>query len=696
MIRPLPLLAAAALLAPPPSSADVREVGQLVLDGIPEIPARILEKTGQYQNIRPASFADWAPGGGLLILTRFADVPQVHRVAVPGGARKQLTFFPEPVGSASFGRAKDWMLITKDVGGNEYTQIYRFDLQTGEATLLTDGKSQNGVPVWSSAKDRVAWRSTARNGKDHDVWVMDPLHAEGKRLVLQDEGYWGPLDWSADDRRLLVMHEISANESYLWVVDVDSGARTPVANQAKVNGEPIAYGPGAFDATGDGVFFTSDEGSEFQRLRWTKVGSKTSETVGADIPWNVSLASRSDDRARLAYSVNADGTDELYVMDAKTRASEKAPLPLGILGGAGFSPDGKSLALTFESTRSPQDVYTADVATKKVTRWTEGEVGGLDASTFVQSSIIHFPTFDKDANGKPRMIPAFVYKPQGTGPFPVVVRIHGGPEDQSRAWFSYTSQFELHELGCAVIYPNVRGSSGYGKSYLKLDDGMKREDSVKDIGALLDWIGTQKDLDASRVAVHGGSYGGYMVLACLTHYSDRLRAGVDEVGISNFVTFLENTSEYRRDQRRVEYGDERDPAMRAFLEKIAPVANASKIHAALFVLQGANDPRVPASEAANIVAAVRKNGNAAWSMLAKDEGHGFVKKANREQELAATALFWEQQLLPKAGSAAGSGVGAAGAGAGVGAGGAAGAGAGVGTGGATGAGGASGAGGAGK
>jgi dipeptidyl aminopeptidase/acylaminoacyl peptidase len=272
-------------------------------------------------------------------------------------------------------------------------------------------------------------------------------------------------------------------------------------------------------------------------------------------------------------------------------------------------------------------------------------VGGLDPDTFVLPEIVMVPTFDRDAKGERRMIPAHVYKPRGEGPFPVVIRIHGGPESQSRMWFSYTSQAEVAELGCAVIYPNVRGSVGYGKTFVKLDDGNLREDSVKDIGALLDWIAGQPDLDAQRVGVTGGSYGGYMVLAALTHYSDRIRCGVDAVGISNFVTFLENTSEYRRDLRRAEYGDERDPAMREFLQRISPTTNVGRIDVPLLVVQGANDPRVPASEAEQIVAAVRAKGKEAWYLLARDEGHGFAKKSNADWYAWTQQLFWEKYLV---------------------------------------------------
>ena len=193
--------------------------------------------------------------------------------------------------------------------------------------------------------------------------------------------------------------------------------------------------------------------------------------------------------------------------------------------------------------------------------------------------------------------------------------------------------------------PNVRGSSGYGKAYLQLDNGYQREDSVKDIGALLDWVARQSELDAERVAVIGGSYGGYMVLASMTHYDDRLRAGIDIVGISNFVTFLENTQDYRRDLRRVEYGDERDPEMRAFLEKISPTTNAGKITKPLFVAQGLNDPRVPASESEQMVEVIRENGGVVWYLLARDEGHGFRKKANRDYYGRAVVLFLQEHLL---------------------------------------------------
>lgn len=311
-----------------------------------------------------------------------------------------------------------------------------------------------------------------------------------------------------------------------------------------------------------------------------------------------------------------------------------------------FSPDGLHVGFALSAANSPSDIYSVDLEHQLVERWTTSEIGGLDASTFVTPELVRFPTFDK-IGGKPRTIPAFYYRPRpnGSAKAPVVIQIHGGPESQARPVFSADIQFLVNELGVAVLVPNVRGSDGYGRSYLQLDNGFKREDSVKDMGALLDWIATRPELDSKRVGVHGGSYGGYMVLASMTHYNDRLRAGIDVVGISNFLTFLEHTESYRRDLRRVEYGDERDARMNAFLAKISPTANAKNITMPLFVAAGANDPRVPASEGQQIVDTVRKNGGEVWFLEFKDEGHGFRKKPNVDFFREATMQFWIEHLI---------------------------------------------------
>jgi dipeptidyl aminopeptidase/acylaminoacyl peptidase len=372
------------------------------------------------------------------------------------------------------------------------------------------------------------------------------------------------------------------------------------------------------------------------------------EVLSSRIAWDIEGFTLADDGRHLAYVSNEDGISKLHVLSLPSHNEIRLPaLPIGVIGGIAFSPDGKRLAFSLNSATSPSDVHVIDLAAATLARWTQSEVGGLAASTFVAPTLVRYPTFDK-VDGKQRTIPAFYYKPSKpskTGKYPVVINIHGGPEGQSQPTFSSNAQYLANELGVAMLVPNVRGSTGYGKTFLSLDNAAKREDSVKDIGALLDWIAKQPELDASRVGVIGGSYGGYMVLSSLMHYSDRIRAGVDVVGISHFGTFLKNTESYRRDLRRVEYGDERDPAMARVFEQISPLNHAVRITSPLFVAQGRNDPRVPWTEAEQIVKAVRGNGQPVWYLLYADEGHGFAKKGNSDWFGAATILFWQQHLL---------------------------------------------------
>jgi dipeptidyl aminopeptidase/acylaminoacyl peptidase len=306
-----------------------------------------------------------------------------------------------------------------------------------------------------------------------------------------------------------------------------------------------------------------------------------------------------------------------------------------------FSPDGKHLGFTLARPDAPADGYSIAIDGYQLTRWTYSEVGGLNPARFVTPTRVGFPSFDN------RKIPAYYYKPAGAKegkPVPVIISIHGGPESQFQPIFSGLYQFYVNELGCAVVAPNVRGSAGYGKTYLTLDNAEKREDSVRDIGALLDWIGRQPELDATRVAVMGGSYGGYMVLASLTNFPDRIKAGIDIVGIASFKTFLKNTSGYRQDLRRVEYGDERDAKMQEVFERIDPQNNAGKIRSALLVVHGRNDPRVPFSEAVQIAAKVRGNGRSVWTVYADNEGHGFVRRENRDYLDVVMAMFLQENL----------------------------------------------------
>ncbi len=624
--------------------------GSVVLDHVPEIPEELGEQLNRYQNVRSAGFSDWTEdGSGIYITTRFGEVSQLHHVATPGGARTQMTFFDEPISGIERQPMGTALTFLRDAGGNEFRQIFLFDPASGEARLLTDGESRNGAVEWSPDGRRIAFQSTRRNGRSNDVWVMDVADPSTARLVLEspDGTWWGPSDWSSDGKKLLISQYVSVNDSRIHLLDLESGERRVLAGGEE---NPSSYLPAGFDGRGTGIFLVTDASGEFKRLAHMDLESGEIRTITDSIPWDVGGGELSHAGDRAAFVVNEGGLSRLYLMDTATFDFEPVSgIPVGTMGGLSFSPDDRSLALTLNTPRTPSDVFTLELGdgpteAGRLVRWTESEVGGLDTETFVEPELIQYPTFD-EVDGKPRMIPAFVYKPAGPGPHPVIVSIHGGPESQYRPRFNSTYQLWLAQLGAAVLAPNVRGSAGYGKSYLKLDNGFKREDSVKDIGALLDWIETQPDLDSSRVAVYGGSYGGYMVLASLVHYSDRLRGAVDIVGISNFVTFLENTQDYRRDLRRVEYGDERDPAMRAHLEKISPNRHAGKITAPLFVAQGQNDPRVPVTEAEQIVRDVRSAGYDVWYMNALNEGHGFRKKVNRDLYSEIVMLFFQRYLL---------------------------------------------------
>jgi len=578
-----------------------------------------------------------------LISTRFGETSQLHWVKAPGGARHQLTFFEEPIAEVAMvpGADRPRLILGRDIGGSENYQLYLFDLDRAEAKLLTDGESRNGSVAVSHRGDKVAFHTTRRNGRDLHLLKLDGT-SESKPL-LEEGGVWFPIAWSPDDTRLLVARYVSRNETYPYILDISSSNLTPIQkSDAKVS-----YGDLAWAADGKGVYLTSDEGSEFQQLIFLDLKSGSREVLTGHIPWDIHDLTVAPDGKWLAFAVNEGGAETFHLWEAATRKEVAiTPLPVGQISSPEFSDDSRQLALVLNTPQTAGDVFVIDLQSAKRdhTRWTQSEVGGLDTSRFSSAELIHFDTFDR-VDGKPRQIPAFYYKPsQGSGPWPVVIDIHGGPEGQHRPSFDPGIQYLVSELGIAVVAPNVRGSSGYGKSYLQLDNGRKREDSVKDIGKLLDWIATHEELDADRVAVSGGSYGGYMVLASLVHFGDRLRGGVDVVGISNFVTFLENTEEYRQDLRRAEYGDERDPEMRAFLEKISPANSASEITKPLFIVQGANDPRVPASEAEQILAAVRANGGEPWYLLAKDEGHGFRKKSNRDYYANASSLFFEYLL----------------------------------------------------
>lgn len=623
-----------------------REVGNMILEDVPEIPEDISTRIQQYQNTRSASFADWLPNDdGILIATRFGNTSQLHTVNSPGGARNQITFFDEPVTNGSFSpsSAYNGFLFTKDIGGNEFDQIYWYDMDTRNAEMLSDGASRNFGMSWSNKGDQFAFTSSRRNKKDFDIYISDMKSPKVATLkVDRGSGYWVAVDWSPDDSKLIVIQYLSSTKSNSYILDLKTEGLTQI-NDAKTEAVFLASG---WDKTGKKIYATTNMGREFNTLVQYDVSSKKIEYITDDIPWDIDEFTTNTSRTKAAFTVNENGFSQLYVMDIATNAYKKVPnLPVGQINAIKFKPSKAELAMVLNSTETPGDVYALNLNSLKMTRWTTSEVGGLDTSLFPKPELINFETFDK-VDGKIRTIPAFVYKPLNVeGPLPVMISIHGGPEGQHTPSFSSFYAFLANEMGIAIIAPNVRGSAGYGKTFLKLDNGFNREDSVKDIGKLIEWIENNPDFDKDKVAVFGGSYGGYMVLSSMYNFSDKLKCGVDIVGISNFVTFLENTEAYRRDLRRAEYGDERDPEMRTYLESISPTNHVTEFKSPLFVIQGANDPRVPASESEQMVKSIRENNGKVWYMLAKDEGHGFRKKENSDRMTEAVAVFLQEHLL---------------------------------------------------
>jgi dipeptidyl aminopeptidase/acylaminoacyl peptidase len=650
----------ATIAADPPPARALTPPDSLVIDGVPAVPAELPGQIGRYTESRAAGFQDWHPTKPqMLILTRFGDTNQVHLVTQPGGTRTQLTFFPDRVDAASFEPTKgDYFVFSKGAGGNEFDQNYRYDFATGDVTLLTDGKSRNSPPTWSNRGERVAYTSTRRNGADTDIYVESPLDPKTDKMVAEVKGGgWEPQDWSPDDRQLLVLEEISINESYIWLFNAETGERKEVTPRPAAGAEKVSYAKARFSKDGEGVFVTTDRESEFQRLAYIELATGRHTFLLPDAKWDVDDWSLSRDGKRIAYTLNENGISTLHVISLATGGGTvsltpdnppvfNAPQRNVIMSSLNWHPDSAQglLAFNLVGARSPSDVYTwsLDNAKDPTARWTESETGGIPAARFVEPELVRWPSFDK------REITGFLYMPDAKkfpGPRPLIVNIHGGPEGQFRPAFAGRQNYLINELGCAMIFPNVRGSSGYGKTFVKLDNDFKREDSYKDISALLDWIKTQPSLAADRVMVTGGSYGGHMTLAVATNYADRIRCALDVVGISNLRTFLERTESYRRDLRRAEYGDERDPKMREFMERTAPLNNARKITKPLFVVQGANDPRVPKTEADQIVETLKRQGTPVWYLLAKDEGHGFAKKKNADYQFYATVQFIREYLL---------------------------------------------------
>ena len=633
------LLIAALALPMTPLFADAPKPEALLADGLPSIPDELPVQTRPYMEFRTASFAGWHPTDkSMLVATRFANTTQIHRVAGPMMARKQISFEAEPVSNGQWApQTGDVLIVQKDVGGGEFFQLYA--LRDGKLDLLTDGKSRNAFNAWSQDGELVAYSSTRRNGTDSDLYVMNPRDPSTNKMVAQVQGGgWAISDFAPDKKTAIVSQYRSVTNVDMSSLDLASGQMTPIGDHQK----DVAIGGAEFAPDGT-LWVTSDEGADFQRLGTMDIKTGAFTPRGPTEKWDVEAFDISPDGSFIVYATNEAGVSKVKILDIKTGGARVVQgLPAGIVGSFNIAEWG-DIGITFTSARSAADAYSIDPKYLKVTRWTESETGGLDVTKNVEPELMTIKSFDG------LQVSGFLYRPDPVkfpGKRPMLMNVHGGPEGQSRPGFQGRSNYLLNEMGVAIFYPNVRGSTGYGKNFVGLDNGpFKRENSVKDMGAFLSALGKDASLDASRFGLAGGSYGGYMCYAAAVQFRDKLRATNCVVAISNFVTFLENTQSYRRDLRRVEYGDERDPAQRAKLLEISPLTRVAEITKPMFVVTGGNDPRVPASEADQIVKAIRDKGGVAWHLLGKNEGHGFAKKENVDYQFWASLMFWKQNLL---------------------------------------------------
>jgi dipeptidyl aminopeptidase/acylaminoacyl peptidase len=621
---------------------EIAPKDNLIVEGIPKIPASIAETVENYSNFRGASFSSWHPiKREMLISTRFGDATQVHYLKMAGGARQQLTFFKDAPSGASFQTTQgNYFVFSKDVGGGEYFQKFRYDLEDGKVTLLTDGKSRNVGGTWSKSGDKIAYLSTRRNGADLDMYVMHPKEPSTDKMIFTLQGGgWGANDWSADDKTLLVSEYVSINESYIWLFDIEKGEKQKITDYAKPT--KISYSNPKFSPDGKGVYVLTDKEGEHKQLAYIDLATKKHTYLTSSIKWDIEEFDISSKKDKIVLASNEEGYSTVYVFDIATNHLAKLnSLPKGVLGGLSWHNNGVDFAFTVSSATSSSEIYSYNVSQNSLEKWTTSE-GAIPTTTFATPELIRWKSFDA------MQISGFLYRPSQkiAGKRPVIIDIHGGPESQSRPSFLGRDNYFINELGIVLIFPNIRGSDGYGKTFLTLDNGAKRDESYKDIAALIDWIKQQPDLDSERIMITGGSYGGHTTFAVAALYSDKIRCSLPVVGMSNLITFLENTASYRRDLRRAEYGDERDAKMREYLAKIAPMNNAEKIKKPMFIVQGANDPRVPLSEAEQMKETLKKNGTPVWYLVAKDEGHGFRKKPNQEFEFYSTILFVKEYLL---------------------------------------------------
>ena len=593
----------------------------------------------RYLNVRSAYGASLGPEGTVAFLMNTTGTPQLWTLDEPGVWPKQRTFYDERVTFCTWSPERRELAFGMDEGGDEFTQLFRLDAGTGEVHPLT--ATPDAIHYWggwSHDGDRIAFAANRRDESVFDVYVQGrDEQGDDARLVYEGDAWLSAVGWSPDDTRLLLSESRSSFDQDLYMLDVETGNRThltPGENAARYTSP--SWGP-----DGDGVYCCTDHESDTLELVRIDCDTLETATVESGGQWNLDGIALDDETGRFVYSRNVDGYTELTVGELTgPTAYETVPAPVlpdGVAGGVSFAPDADAVAFSASGRTTNTNVYVTEFGGSDAEQWTRAATAGIPPETFRAPELVHYESFDG------REIPAYVTLPADApeGETPVVVDIHGGPESQRRPSFSGLTQYLLSR-GYALFEPNVRGSTGYGRAYTHLDDVEKRMDSVRDLRAGAEWLTDHPAVDPDRLVAWGGSYGGFMVLSALTEYPDLWAAGVDVVGIANFVTFLENTGSWRQEHREAEYGSLEED--REFLEAISPMNSADNIAAPLFVLHGENDPRVPVGEAEQIAEEVAAQGVPVEKMIFEDEGHGLSKLANKIEAYTAVVEFLDTHV----------------------------------------------------
>ncbi|RLN01476.1 S9 family peptidase [Haloarcula sp. Atlit-7R] len=596
----------------------------------------------RYLNVRSAYGSSFAPDGTLAFLMNTTGVAQLWSLSEPRGWPEQLTFYDDTVSFVDYSPERQELVFGMDEGGNERAQLYRLDNdgRVHELTGMPDAKHRWGG--WSPDGEQFAFASNRRDESVFDIYVQDRDATGGDaELVWEGDGWLSVGGFSPDGERLLVSEAQSSFDQDIYVLDIDRESLTHLTpHEGTIRYTSASWGP-----DGEAVYLVTDAESDTLELARLSLEGDL-DIVRSDDQWNIDGVALDKDSGRLVYSRNVDGFNQLTVGELTGPTTvETFPtpdLPGGLAGGVSWGPDAERFAVSVTGRTVNTNVFVVEAETGESEQWTAASTAGIPRETFIEPDVVRFESFDG------REIPALFSLPDGAaggtgagGDTPVIVDIHGGPESQRRPSFSGLTQYFLSR-GYAVFEPNVRGSTGYGKAYTHLDDVEKRMDSVKDLRAGVGWLHDQPAVDPDKIVAMGGSYGGFMVLAALTEYPDLWAAGVDVVGIANFVTFLENTGDWRRELREAEYGSlETD---REFLESISPINNVDRIDAPLFVLHGANDPRVPVSEAEQIAEQAAERGVPVEKLVFDDEGHGISKRQNRIEAYIAVVEFLDDHV----------------------------------------------------